>query len=86
MFSHFNPETIALLTGVQKDVLRELVPCNAPHGSGRIARIMEARCVQHLVRSRLLGTRALKNGPTRPLGDLLQEPLARRGARRSEAT
>ena len=30
MFSHFNPETIALLTGVQKDVLRELVPCNAP--------------------------------------------------------
>jgi len=30
MFSHFNPETIVLLTGVQKDVLRELVPCNAP--------------------------------------------------------
>ncbi len=45
MFSHFNPETIVLLTGVQKDVLRELVPCNASPMLRALAEVAIARSI-----------------------------------------
>ena len=82
MFSHFNPETIALLTGVQKDVLRELVPCNAPHGSRRISRIMEKLDARNTSCASVFSEHErLRTVPTpRPLGDLVPGTSRSQGA------
>jgi len=51
MFSHFNPETIALLTGVQKDVLREprTLQCSAGAQSAGGSRLSPSGSVRALL-------------------------------------